>query len=329
MLEATQRRALKREIDEEYAQQRELLLGPKDGLFDRVQAFALRAGLAGAARLSDETQDKWIDRLARLAMRFDKKHADAARIFLKQALPCALTDGPLLEERVLQAYRHLFRLTLDAEMFDRMVPAEERAAHNTLQACEGFEELVASKRGALMLTPHVGDWEAGSAFVPTFGVPAFSAVAKPPRNRRVSQQLLEAREARGIRVLPRRGGMNLVAKLLASGAWVGLLLDHRPNGKHLVAPFFNRPALCERSAATLIRRMKAPLVFGATYRTERRWHYHTVVSRILQPQDFAGLDPVAIQTRINQELERLILRAPEQYFWLHDRYRYAGDAPAQ
>jgi Kdo2-lipid IVA lauroyltransferase/acyltransferase len=324
--ETSDREALLAEIAEEYAAQRHLALGPKEGLGQTLQAVALRGALKSISRLPRGVQDAFITGMAHVAKRIDSKHADAARVFLRQALPCAITDGPSLEERVLQAYKHIFRVTLDSEQFDRCVPVERRAEHNTLIKCDGFDELVASKRGVLMITPHVGDWEAGSALVPTFCGNAFYAVVKPPRNRPVSKHLLEVRESRGIGVLPRRGGMNMLGKLLQSGAWIGLLLDHRPNGKHVIAPFFNRPALCERSAATLIKRMKAPLAFGSTYLTERPWHYRTVINAIIEPEELAGLDPVGIQTRVNAEMERLILLAPEQYFWLHDRYRYAPEA---
>jgi lauroyl/myristoyl acyltransferase len=50
-----------------------------------------------------------------------------------------------------------------------------------------------------------------------------------------------------------------------------------------------------------------------------------VLVDVLQPRDFAGASPEEIATRINASLERLILARPEQYFWLHDRYRGADE----
>lgn len=330
MSETAEREALLAEIAEEYAAMREHALGPKDGFDQHLQAWLLRGLMLGAARLPRKLQDACMTGMAHLAKRIDKRHAEAARVYLRQALPADQTSEAQLDAHVLQAYRHIFRVTLDSEVFDRHVPLDERREHTTLETCDGFDELVASKRGALMITPHVGDWEAGSALVPTFCGKSFYGVVKPPRNRPLSKRLLDVRESRGVGVLPRRGGMNMIGKLLQSGAWIGLLLDHRPHGKHVIAPFFGRPALCERSAATLIRRMKAPLVFGSTYRTERPWYYRTVISAIIEPEELAGLDAVEVQTRVNQEMERQILRAPEQYFWLHDRYRNSPpveDAP--
>jgi len=46
-------------------------------------------------------------------------------------------------------------------------------------------------------------------------------------------------------------------------------------------------------------------------------------TRIFEPQDFARAAPEEISTALNREMEQMILSAPEQYFWLHDRYRKA------
>ena len=44
---------------------------------------------------------------------------------------------------------------------------------------------------------------------------------------------------------------------------------------------------------------------------------------VLWPKDFEGASVEAITARVTAEFEKLILVAPEQYFWLHDRYRDA------
>jgi KDO2-lipid IV(A) lauroyltransferase len=111
--------------------------------------------------------------------------------------------------------------------------------------------------------------------------------------------------------------------VVETGGWVGLALDQRPFGKTVIAPFFGVPAHCDRVVAVLARRLQRPIVFAACYRTDRPFHYRAVIDRVLQPEELAGLDTVETVTRINRELERQILRAPEQYLWFHDRFRGA------
>ena len=71
----------------------------------------------------------------------------------------------------------------------------------------------------------------------------------------------------------------------------------------------------------LVRRLKRPVVFGACYRTARPFHYRAVIDAVLTPEELSKSSPEAIATAINREMERQIRAAPEQYFWLHDRYR--------
>jgi KDO2-lipid IV(A) lauroyltransferase len=71
----------------------------------------------------------------------------------------------------------------------------------------------------------------------------------------------------------------------------------------------------------LVKRLGRPVIFGACYRTDRPFHYRLIVDEVLWPDDLKALDNEAIAEAISKGMERMILRAPEQYLWLHDRYR--------
>jgi KDO2-lipid IV(A) lauroyltransferase len=111
--------------------------------------------------------------------------------------------------------------------------------------------------------------------------------------------------------------------VVAGGGMLGLMLDQRARKRPVMAPFFGRAARCDRSAAVLLKRLRAPIVFAACYRTGTPWRWRLEVPTVLWPKDLEGQTVEAITARVNGELEKLILAAPEQYFWLHDRYRGA------
>jgi Kdo2-lipid IVA lauroyltransferase/acyltransferase len=302
-------------------------LGARGGLMAWLEYGFVRALLGGVSRLPDGVQRAFVGGAARLAAKVDKRHGDAARSFMRQALGCAQMerDG---DERVVQAYRHLFQLSLDSEAFERRVPQASLLEHYDFKTCAGFDELMGADTGGLLVTLHVGDWEAGSAAMPHIGMDPAYGVARPPKNRYLSEHLLRVRERKRVRVMPRRGGMQQSGKILENGGWIGLLLDQRPSGKHVLAPFFGRLAPCERSAAVLMKRMGVPVAIGANFKTARPFHYEFVISRILQPEELAQMSVVEIVTLVNGEMEALILRHPEQYFWLHDRFRNAPEPEA-
>lgn len=303
---------------------REANLGSRGGVAAWLEYAVTRLALGGASRLPRFVQDALIGGVARLARRVDHRHAEAARRFLAQALG-SVEDPAAFDQRIADAYRHLFRISLDAEAFERKVCGDRLLEHYAIRMATEVRAAIDAKRGGILVTPHVGDWEAGSAVMPHLGMSPAYAVARPPKNRYLSEHLLRVRERRGVTVMPRHGGLAQAAKVLEGGGWIGMLLDQRPGGKHVLAPFFGRLVPCERSAAVLIRRMRVPVVTSACYLTDRPFRYELVFSRAFTPEELASLSTLELVTRINREVEALILRHPEQYFWLHDRYR---DAPA-
>jgi KDO2-lipid IV(A) lauroyltransferase len=301
----------------------ELNLGSRGGVLAYAEYLLTRVALGGAARLPRPAQNALFSALARVAARFDRRHTAAARSYLAEALgpEAARDDG-----RILRAYRHLFRLSVDAEAFDRRVPQERLLEHVEVEASDEVLAAMRSGRGGIMVTSHVGDWEAGSAVLPHLGMKPTYVIARPPRNRFLSRHLLRVRERRQVVVMPRRGGMRQAASILEAGGWIAMLLDQRPKGKHTLAPFFGRLAPCERGAAVLMKRLDTQLIFGACYLTERPFHYRLVFPRLVSAEELSALSLEQVVALVNGEMEQLILRHPEQYFWLHDRYR---DAPPE
>ena len=80
---------------------------------------------------------------------------------------------------------------------------------------------------------------------------------------------------------------------------------------------------CERAAVSLALRRGYPIVVGAALRRGKRFRFEMVSSEpfVLERSDDKEGDLMRAVTRVNAEIEALIRRAPEQYLWIHDRYR--------
>lgn len=319
---AEHQRGREEEVGEEGASD---VLGTRAGPLAWVEYGAARSLFGLLARLPHGAQERLFAALAHVARALDRRRSDAARVFLRQALGCARTEHDL-ERRVLAAWRHFFRVTLDTHAFGASVSPERILEHFEIEECAGLREALESGRGGLIACPHLGNWEAGSALLPALGFRPLWVVARPPNNRPLSAHLNRARLARGIGVLPRRGGLAEAARRIKEGAWVALLPDQRPRKRWVIAPFFGRPARCERGVTALARRLDVPLVVAACTYADSPLRFRARFARVIQPNELTGLSPEESTALLNRELERLILAAPEQYFWLHERYR--GEAPA-
>lgn len=299
------------------------VVGDRNGWTQWVQYGLIRAGVALFAVLPGPLRHAVLTLLARVARALDRKHADPAREFLTTAL------GPELEparrERlVLGAFRHLAMVAIDSHRRRRIRgPISERYR---FEPCERMQELLDEPRPVVLVTGHIGDWEAATLGFASAGFRPLYVVAKPPRNRPLSIWMQRAREHQNVRLLSRYGAVEGARKVVQQGGSLGFLLDHRATKRAVLAPFFGREALCERTSGVLLRRLGLPVVITACYRAERDLHYRIVAPRVLEPEELSRLSPEEIATEINRTLEQLILACPEQYHWLHDRYRGADKA---
>jgi KDO2-lipid IV(A) lauroyltransferase len=286
---------------------------------------ALGAGLWTATRLPQGVVDVFLAALARAAHAFDGRRNRAAREFLATAFGAGL-DPARREALVRGAYRHLFAVVVETERFLARVPRERTLEHVAVTLAPEVEGYLRAGQPCVFVTPHLGNWEVGSMVAERIGFSPFAAVAKPAKNHYVSRRIQRSRAARGIAVLPRRGAMAEAPRLVREGHSLGLLLDQRARVKPVLAPFFGRPARCDRSAGVLIRRLGVPLVLGVCYRAGAPLAFDFRAEVALTPDELAGMSPAAVATRVNREFERMILARPEQYFWLHDRFRNTPSA---
>lgn len=301
--------------------------GDRDGALQQLSTAALRALVGATARLPAGAQRAIVGGVARLAKTIDRRHSNAGRRFVETALGPGLAQARR-EELVLAAWRHLLTHTLEMSRFDREVPPERVSEHVQTEISDDVRRMIAERGGGLLLTAHVGAWELAPVVALRLGAQPLYVVSRPPRNAPLSRLAQREREARGYRLLHRHGAAASIPRVIAAGGYVGLMVDQRARRKTVVAPFFGRPAHCERVVAVFARRLGVPVAFAVCYRTERPWHYRAEVKRVLWPDELARRSLEEITALINAELERMILAAPEQYFWIHDRYRDAPPAGA-
>src|SRR5258706_10252452 len=261
--------------------------GPRGGLLAWLECQLVLGFVGGVARLPAGLRSAFVGALARVARRFDRAHSRAAEESLRQALG---REMPLdeLQARVLQAWRHLFEVTLDLEVFERRLDRARAAEHLELDLCPEARQLLARKEGCVVASGHMGDWETGAVLLTWAGFGPLYVVSKPPKNRWLSVHAQRLRESRGMRLIPRRGALEFVPAIVRAGGTVALLLDQRARVKPVLAPFFGREAKCDRSASVLVRRLRAPLVFAACYRTAQPGRYRLVAPRVVRPEELQG-----------------------------------------
>jgi len=293
--------------------------GESAGPGSRMGDWAARAALAGAIRLPQGALDALLAGLAACGQRLDRRRTRAAREFLGQALS---ELAPAERERLVRCgWLQLLRVSVDTERLFLRVPPERLREHFDVHTSSGAREAIAARRGCLIVSPHLGNWEVPLAIMPQLGFHPVYGVAKPPKNRFLSEALQASRERRGARILSRKGAMAAAPAILKAGGTIAMVIDQRTSGRALLVPFFGRLARCERGPAVLLKRQRVPIVISSCLLDARPLHYRLEFGEVLHPDEWARAEIEEIVLRVNQAFERLIRACPEQYIWIHDRYR--------
>ncbi len=190
---------------------------------------------------------------------------------------------------------------------------------------EGARELLEAQRGqgTVFIGAHLGAFEIMGAVAGVLGLhPAFPM--RFPNNHYVGEALLRGRHGWGNKLIPRKGAVRKMVAHLSEGHCVMLATDQSAHHRPLDVNWFGRPAPTERAAAQMAIRLGKPLVVVWCTRKEKHSHWH-VGAEWVEPagerreaSDAAVLD---LCERTHRALERAILTAPEQYLWIHDRFR--------
>ncbi len=184
---------------------------------------------------------------------------------------------------------------------------------------EAFETARASGRPVLLITGHFGNYLAVSVALSGRGH-ELGALYKPMGNPIFNEVYVDALRSFSAELFAtnRRGLTNLI-RWLRDGNIVGMLLDvHR--GAGLPLPFLGKPAMTATSAAEWARKYDALLVPIFAIRQPDGLSFEIYVDEPVS----AGNDAEITQS-LNDSLSRQVERKPEQWFWIHRRWKTLPD----
>ena len=273
--------------------------------------FLPRAAAENAAFGAAKLLDKAVPRLRRIA-----------RQNLAMALP--ELDAAKREQIVDGTFRSIGRLLLAIARF----PSLHASNIGQWIAYEGLEHYAAAKqkgRGILVATAHLGNWEL-SAFAHALLAEPMHVMVRRLDNRLIDRLVEERRTLSGNRLIFKRDAARAVLKALRNNEAVGILIDQNTSeSEGVFIDFFGKQACAGSGFVKLAYRSQAPVVPGFALWDEQRKRY---VLRFYPGIELTG-DERADTQRIHSFLERTIRQYPDQWMWIHRRWktRPAGEGP--
>jgi len=234
----------------------------------------------------------------------------------------AFPDRSVEERRVLAraAYANMARVVVDA-LRTLGASRAQLLAEVEVDDFGPVERALAAGKGLVVATAHLGSWEMfGAAMAQR--VP-LHAVVRPLRGG-LNARLVEARERAGLKLIPARGALTGMVAALRKNEVVAMLLDQAIGGKHaLFVPFFGRPAATSPALSMAALRTGAPTLVVVALRENGRLRFRVEGPFAVTDTGDRRRDLRDHTARVTAALERIIREAPEQWLWLHRRWKLA------
>jgi KDO2-lipid IV(A) lauroyltransferase len=218
------------------------------------------------------------------------------------------------------AFRHFGRLLFELLTFSTLTNAQIMARVE-FEGGERTRSAYAQGRGVLFITGHFGSWELHS-LAHALEFEPIGVLARALDNPLLNDLLARIRERTGNSVIYRRETVRRVMRALEARHGVAILIDqHIMSRDAIYVDFFSRPAATTSLVAALALRTGAPVVpvFALPL---PRGRYKLIYEHPVEPPPADSPNAVREFTqRCTDVLEMYVRRNPEQWLWMHRRWR--------
>jgi KDO2-lipid IV(A) lauroyltransferase len=226
-------------------------------------------------------------------------------------------------------WEHLLLMAVEVALARRQIRDFNWTDHIQLVNAEPLLSLLHQDRPVILVTGHFGNFEIGGFSLGVLTYPSHT-VARTLDNPYLHRFIKDFRESTGQFLIPKKGGATEITHVLERGGLMALLVDQWAGRKQgYMINFFDKPTSAFKAIAILSLKFNAPVVVCYSLRKEgqpaqfQTLHFEMHIKEIFDPLD----PPPDIQNAkditqwFTHVLESGIRRCPEQYWWLHRRWK--------
>jgi KDO2-lipid IV(A) lauroyltransferase len=218
-------------------------------------------------------------------------------------------------------WRHIILLLCELVHAPRKFHRTNWRDYVTTKDIERQVEHLLSDRPVIVVSGHCGNFEVGGLVSALLGYPTYT-VARSLENPFVDRFMKRFREATGQYILPKRGSSHQVDEILNGCGTLMILGDQSAGPKGCWIEFFGRLASCHKSVALFTLTQDAPMVFAYSKRIgDKPMQFEIGVLGVYDPRKDGLRDVEELSQWYSSLLEDAIRSAPEQYWWLHRRWK--------
>ena len=243
------------------------------------------------------------------------------RLAIGQILFCRITDDVEEAKRIAKASVTRFgRMIVDVLRYPE-IKDEKYKEMFTMDGREYLEDAKADGKGAIVIALHSGNWELLGGILASEGYPLISVAMQQQGD--ADRFINEYRTMMHQHVTYKTGVREMV-KELQKGSFIGLIMDQDPGDQGQLVPFFGYETLTPVGPAAMARMQDVPII-PVTIRFDEYTEKHEITVHppiYAEKTDDRKRDIAVTLTILNEWLEDYIRRYPEDWFWIHNRWKW-------
>ncbi|MDR2642868.1 MAG: lysophospholipid acyltransferase family protein [Planctomycetaceae bacterium] len=236
------------------------------------------------------------------------------------------------EERqkiILKMWEHLFLMGIEVSLVGRKIRDLNWRRHIRFFGVNPLMSVLNQERPVIIVTGHFGNFEIGGFTLGVLTYPSHT-VARPLDNPYLNAYIKKFRESTGQFIIPKNGASDDIIKILHQNGLMALLVDQSAGQKGYMVDFFGKPASTFKAIGLLALKYNAPIVICYSLRRQNEegdfepLKFDIYVTSVLDP---SNLPPYIKNVKdvtqwFTKKLEDGIRKNPEQYWWIHRRWKY-------
>ncbi len=249
------------------------------------------------------------------------RHRIRARDHLRIAFGADLPEAEA-ERLALRSMQQMTMMVMELLFTPRLITEWSWSRHIRLVDLKAGLDVLLSKRGAILVTGHYGNWELVGYVLAAWGFDIVG-VMRPLDNPYLNRFLMGNREKKGLELLYKKGAVDSMDDVLERGGILGFIADQNAGHNGIFVDFFGKPASTYKTIALKAMQHRVPVVVGGARRRSPRFEYDILAPRVILPEEWEQQDDPRryITQEYTRALEQLVRESPEQYLWIHRRWK--------
>ena len=197
------------------------------------------------------------------------------------------------------------------------MPAEKLGRYVQPENLDAVHQELRAGRPVVLVLSHIGSWELAAQLVPHYLPYRIGSPYQSLRNRFIDRDVSRRRARTGAELFDRSEGFSKAIELLRSGGLLGVFADQHAGDHGLWTPLFGRLASTSALPGLLAKRTGATVMAAAVHTVApARWRM-IFTTRLDSPGDSVN----SITWKANATIEQQVRRAPEDWLWVHNRWK--------